>query len=116
MLNGVKMNHWLAIALAIIAEVIATSALKASNEFTRLIPSLVVVVGYGIAFYFMTISLRVLPVGIMYAIWSGLGIVLISIIGWVFYKQALDVPAMIGMGLIISGVVVINVFSTSVSH
>jgi small multidrug resistance pump len=110
------MNHWLAIALAIMAEVIATSALKASNEFTRLIPSLIVVVGYGIAFYFMTISLRVLPVGIMYAIWSGLGIVLISIIGWVVYKQALDVPAMIGMGLIISGVVVINVFSSSVSH
>jgi small multidrug resistance pump len=116
MLNGVKMNHWLAIALAIIAEVIATSALKASNEFTRLIPSLVVVVGYGIAFYFMTISLRVLPVGIMYAIWSGLGIVLISIIGWVVYKQVLDMPAVIGMGLIISGVVVINLFSTSVNH
>lgn len=110
------MNHWLAISLAIIAEVIATSALKASNEFTRLTPSLIVVVGYGIAFYFMTISLRVLPVGIMYAIWSGLGIVLISIIGWVFYKQVLDVPAMIGMGLIIAGVVVINLFSTSVSH
>lgn len=110
------MNHWLAIALAIIAEVIATTALKASNEFTRLIPTLIVVAGYGIAFYLMTISLRVLPVGIMYAIWSGLGIVLISIIGWVVYQQTLDLPAMIGMGLIIAGVVVINVFSTSVSH
>lgn len=110
------MNHWVAIALAIIAEVIATTALKASNEFTRLIPTLIVIVGYGIAFYLMTISLRVLPVGIMYAIWSGLGIVLISVIGWVVYKQVLDVPAMIGMGLIIAGVVVINVFSTSVGH
>lgn len=110
------MNHWVAIALAIVAEVIATTALKASNEFTRLIPTLIVVAGYGIAFYLMTISLRVLPVGIMYAIWSGLGIVLISIIGWVVYKQTLDLPAMVGMGMIIAGVVVINVFSTSVSH
>lgn len=110
------MNHWLAIAIAIVAEVTATTALKASNEFTRLWPSLIVVAGYGVAFYFMTISMRVLPVGIMYAIWSGLGILLISILGWLVYKQTLDVPAMIGMGLIITGVVVINVFSTSVGH
>ena len=110
------MNHWLAIAIAIVAEVTATTALKASNEFTRLWPSLIVVAGYGVAFYFMTISMRVLPVGIMYAIWSGLGIVLISILGWLVYKQTLDVPAMIGMGLIIAGVVVINVFSKSVGH
>ncbi len=110
------MNHWLAIAIAIVAEVTATTALKASNEFTRLWPSLIVVAGYGVAFYFMTISMRVLPVGIMYAIWSGLGIVLISIIGWLVYKQTLDVPAMIGMGLIILGVIVINVFSKSVGH
>jgi small multidrug resistance pump len=74
------------------------------------------VVGYGIAFYFMAISLRVLPVGIMYAIWAGLGIVLISIIGWFVYKQTLDTPALIGMALIIAGVVVINVFSKSTSH
>ena len=110
------MNHWLAIAIAIVAEVTATTALKASNEFTRLWPSLIVVAGYGVAFYFMTISMSVLPVGIIYAIWSGLGIVLVSIIGWFVYKQALDVPAMIGMGLIILGVVVINVFSKSVGH
>ena len=110
------MNHWLAIAIAIVAEVTATTALKASNEFTRLWPSLIVMAGYGVAFYFMTISMRVLPVGIMYAIWSGLGIVLVSIIGWFVYKQTLDVPAMIGMGLIILGVVVINVFSKSVGH
>ncbi len=110
------MNRWLAIAIAIVAEVTATTALKASNEFTRLWPSLIVVASYRVAFYFMTISLRVLPVGIMYAIWSGLGIVLVSIIGWFVYKQTLDVPAMIGMSLIILGVVVINVFSKSVGH
>ena len=110
------MNHWLALAIAIVAEVIGTTALKASNEFTRLVPSLIVLVGYGTAFYFMSISMRVLPVGIMYAIWSGMGIVLVSIIGWVVYSQALDVPAMIGMGLIIAGAIVINVFSKSVVH
>jgi small multidrug resistance pump len=110
------MNPWLAISIAIIAEVVATTALKASNEFTRLWPTLLVIMGYGIAFYFMTISLRVLPVGIMYAIWSGVGIVLISLLGWLVYRQTLDVPALIGMGLIISGVLVINVFSNTVRH
>jgi small multidrug resistance pump len=110
------MNHWFAIAIAIIAEVIATSALKASAEFTRLWPSVLVVTGYAIAFYFMTISLRVLPVGVMYAIWSGVGIVLVSILGWLIYKQSLDLPAIIGIGLIVSGVIVINVFSRSVTH
>ena len=110
------MNHWLALPIAIVAEVIGTTALKASNEFTRLWPSLIVVVGYGTAFYFMAVSMRVLPVGIMYAIWSGMGIVLVAIIGWVVYRQVLDVPAMIGMGLIIAGAIVINVFSKSVVH
>ena len=110
------MNHWLALGIAIVAEVIGTTALKASNEFTRLVPSLIVLVGYGTAFYFMSISMRVLPVGIMYAIWSGMGIVLVSIIGWVVYRQVLDVPAMIGLGLIIAGAIVINVFSKSVVH
>jgi len=110
------MNHWLAISIAILAEVIATTSLKASNEFTRFWPSVLVVIGYGTAFYFMTISLRVLPVGIMYAIWSGVGIVSISLLGWLVYRQTLDTPAMLGMGLIIAGVVVINVFSKSVAH
>lgn len=110
------MNHWVAIALAIIAEVIATSALKASEEFTKLMPSLLVVAGYGLAFYFMTISLRVIPLGIMYAIWSGLGIVMISIIGWVMYKQSLDFAAMLGIGMIVAGVLVIHLFSKSVVH
>jgi small multidrug resistance pump len=110
------MNHWFALAIAIVAEVIGTTALKASNEFTRLVPSLIVVAGYGTAFYFMALSMRVLPVGIMYAIWSGMGIVLVSIIGWVVYRQVLDMPAIIGMGLIIAGAIVINVFSKSVVH
>ena len=110
------MNHWLALTIAIVAEVVATSALKASNEFTQLVPTLIAVVGYGTAFYFMTISMRVLPIGIMYAIWSGMGIVLISIVGWLVYKQNLDMPAIIGIGFIIAGAVIINVFSKSVVH
>ena len=114
--KNIIMNHWLALAIAICGEVTATSALKASNEFTRLIPSTIVVIGYSTAFYFMAISMRVLPVGIMYAIWSGMGIVLVSVIGWLVYKQTLDLPSMIGMGLIIAGVIVINLFSKSVGH
>ena len=110
------MNHWLALAIAICGEVIATTALKASNEFTRLVPSIFVVIGYGTAFYFMAISMRVLPVGILYAIWSGMGIVLVSVIGWLVYKQTLDFPSMLGMVLIIAGVIVINLFSKSVGH
>ncbi len=104
------------LALAIIAEVTATSALKASSEFTRLIPSIIVVIGYVISFYFMTLVLRSIPIGITYAIWSGLGIVAISVVGFIIYKEVLDIPALIGMGLIISGVVVIHIFSKSITH
>jgi small multidrug resistance pump len=104
------------LALAIFAEVTATSALKASSEFTKLIPSIIVVVGYAISFYFMTLVLRSIPIGITYAIWSGLGIVLISVVGFIVYKEALDIPAMIGMGLIITGVAVIHIFSKSITH
>jgi small multidrug resistance pump len=107
---------YLYLAIAIVAEVIATSALKASNEFTRLIPSMVVVIGYAVAFYFMTLVIRTIPIGITYAIWSGLGIVLIAAVGFFYYRQALDLPAIIGMGLIVSGVVVINVFSNTAAH
>jgi small multidrug resistance pump len=110
------MNPWLAISIAIAVEVVATSALKASQEFTRLWPSLCVVIGYGISFYFMTISLRAIPLGVMYAIWSGVGILAISILGWIVYKQALDLPAMIGVALIVLGVVVIHLFSKTVVH
>ena len=107
---------YLYLTIAIIAEVSATSALKASAEFTRLYPSLIVVVGYGVAFYFMTLVLRTIPVGITYAVWSGLGIVLVTIAGALIYKQTPDLAAVIGMTLIISGVVVIFVFSKTVSQ
>lgn len=113
--NENKMTY-LYLAIAIIAEVAATSALKASEEFTRLVPSVIVVVGYCIAFYFLTLVLRVIPIGITYAIWSGVGIVLVALVGFLLYKQTPDMPAIIGMGLIILGVVVINVFSKTISH
>lgn len=104
------------LAIAIIAEVAATSALKASAEFTKLIPSLIVIIGYCVAFYFMTLVLRTIPVGVTYAIWSGVGIVLVAIIGAVLYKQIPDVPALIGMALIILGVAIIHLFSNTVGH
>ena len=107
---------YLYLALAIVAEVIATSALKASAEFTKLLPSAIVIIGYCVAFYMMTLAIRTIPIGVTYAIWSGVGIVLISSVGAIFYKQTLDAPAMIGMGLIIAGVVVIHAFSKSVGH
>jgi small multidrug resistance pump len=104
------------LAIAIVAEVIATSALRAANGFSNWLPSLVVVVGYAVAFYFLSLTLKAIPVGIAYAIWSGAGIVLISIVGWVIYRQALDLPALLGMGLIVAGVLVINLFSQSSAH
>jgi len=107
---------YLYLTVAIIAEVMATSALKASSEFTRLLPSIVVVVGYGAAFYFMTLAIRTIPVGVTYAIWSGVGIVLVAIAGAFLYNQIPDVPAIIGMALIISGVVVIHMFSKTAGH
>ncbi len=107
---------YLYLAIAIVAEVIATGALKASEEFTKLLPSVVVVIGYGVAFYFLSLVLKTIPVGVAYAIWSGLGIVLITIVGLIVFDQKLDLAAVIGMLLIISGVVVMNVFSKSVSH
>lgn len=106
--------HWLHLALAIVAEVIATSALKATEGFTRPLPSVVSVVGYAVSFYFLALALRVVPTGIAYALWSGAGIVLISLVAWAVYRQTLDLPAMLGMGLIVAGVVVINVYSRSV--
>lgn len=104
------------LALAIIAEVIATSSLRATEEFTKPIPTLIMVVGYGFAFYFMTLALRTLPLGFTYAVWSGLGIVLISIIGIIWYDERLDLPAVIGIGMIIAGVTIIQIFSKIVKH
>lgn len=108
--------NYLWLSIAIVAEVIATSALKASESFTRLWPSLVVVVGYAVAFLCLSLTLRTIPVGIAYAIWSGVGIVLVAAIGWVFYRQVLDLPAIIGLALIIAGVLVVNLFSKTVGH
>ncbi|ALL04564.1 multidrug transporter [Pedobacter sp. PACM 27299] len=102
--------------IAIIAEVFATSALKASEQFSKPLPSIIVVVGYVLAFYFLSLTLKTIPVGIAYALWSGVGIVLVSAAGYFLYKQTLDLPALLGIGLIIIGVIVINVFSKSAAH
>ncbi|TDR35661.1 MULTISPECIES: DMT family transporter [Pseudomonadota] len=107
---------YLYLFVAIIFEVVATTALKQADGFTRLAPSLVTVVGYALAFYFLALTLRTMPVGIVYAIWSGAGIILITAIGWILFRQALDLPALVGMGLILAGVLVINLFSRSVVH
>jgi small multidrug resistance pump len=107
---------YLFLCIAIVSEVIATSALKASAEFTRLVPSLIVIAGYAMAFYFLTLTLRTIPVGVAYAMWSGIGVVLISLAAWVLFKQTLDLPAIIGIGLITAGVVVLNGFSASAGH
>lgn len=104
------------LAIAIIAEVIATTALKASEGFSNLLPSILVVVGYGVAFYCLSMTLRTIPVGIAYAIWSGAGIVLVSLIGFALYGQKLDVWAVIGIGLIMSGVLILNLLSKSIAH
>jgi small multidrug resistance pump len=103
--------QWWILAGAIVAETIATSALKASNGFTKLIPSLVVVIGYACAFYGLSVTLRTIPVGVAYAVWSGVGIVLVALIGWFVYGQRLDMATLIGMAMIIAGVIVMNVFS-----
>jgi small multidrug resistance pump len=102
--------YWIYLGIAIVAEVIGTSALKSAEGFTQLIPS-VVVVSYAIAFYLLSLTLRSIPVGVVYAVWSGVGIVLLALIGAFFFKQKLDMPAIIGVSLILAGVLVINLFS-----
>lgn len=110
------MLSWAYLLTAIVAEVIATSALKASDGFSRLWPSVITVVGYCIAFYCLSLTLRHMPVGVAYAVWSGLGVVLITAVSWIMFGQKLDAAALLGMGLIVAGVIVMNVFSKSVSH
>ncbi|WP_324674307.1 multidrug efflux SMR transporter [Hymenobacter sp. GOD-10R] len=110
------MKTWLMLLIAIVAETVATSALKASNGFTKLLPSILVVVGYCTAFYFLSIALRTIPVGTAYAIWSGIGIVLVTLVGVVLYKQLPDAATLVGMGLIVAGVIVINLLGKSVGH
>ena len=107
---------YLYLLVAIVAEVIATSFLKQSSGFTRLAPSVVTIAGYAIAFFFLSLTLRSMNVGVAYAIWSGLGIVLITAIAWMFYGEKIDAAAMAGMGLIIAGVIVMNLFSKTISH
>ena len=110
------MFPWLSLAVAIVAEVVGTSFLKASAGFTKPLPVIAVVVGYGLSFYFLSLTLETLPVGIAYAFWSGVGLVLITAVAWVAYGQTLDLPAVIGMGLILAGVLILNLFSTAAGH
>ena len=110
------MKHHLFLLGAIVAEVVATSALKASEGFTRWGPTALVVVGYALAFWLLSLTLRAIPVGIAYATWSGLGVVLIALAGWWLYGQRLDAAALAGMALIVAGVLVMNVFSTTSAH
>ncbi|EKY3232889.1 QacE family quaternary ammonium compound efflux SMR transporter [Cronobacter malonaticus] len=107
---------WLLLSVAIVCEVIGTTFLKLSEGFTRLLPTLVTALCYVIAFWCLSVTMRTIPTGIIYAIWSGVGVVLIGVVGWIFLGQKLDLPAMLGMGLIIAGVLVINLFSHAVSH
>lgn len=107
------MKHWSFLAIAIAAEVIATSSLKASDGFTRLLPSVVVIVGYAAAFYFLSLTLRAIPLGMAYAAWSGLGTVLVAVVGWAIFGQKLDAWSVAGMSLIVTGVLMMNLLSKS---
>jgi small multidrug resistance pump len=115
-INECVFMSWLYLFIAIVAEVIATSALKATDGFTRLLPSAIVVVGYAAAFYFLALTLRYIPIGVAYAIWSGVGVILVSLAGVILYKQVVDAPMAIGIALIIAGVLVMNLYSKSVVH
>lgn len=108
--------HYIFLVVAVAAETIGTTALQASQQFTRLVPSLIVLFAYGFSFYMLGLTLKVMPVGIVYAIWSGLGIVLIALIGYVVFGQRLDLPAVLGMAMILAGILVIHLFSSSSGH
>lgn len=110
------MKTYLLLLVAILAEVVATSALKAAESFTRPVPSLIVVVGYGIAFTCLSVTLKTLPLGVAYAIWSGVGTALVAVVGWLVYKQQLDLPAILGIALIIAGTIMLNLFSKVSAH
>lgn len=110
------LKTYLFLLAAIVLEVVATTALARSASFTRLVPSLIAIFGYAGAFWFLSVPLRVMPTGVVYALWSGLGIVLITAVAWVWQRQVLDTAALLGLGLIMAGVLVINLFSTAVNH
>ena len=107
---------WVYLGIAIVSEVAASSALRASDGFTRVWPTLALIVGYSVSFYFLSLTLRTIPMGIAYAVWSGVGILLICLVGWLLFGQKLDLPAIIGLTFIIAGVAILNVFSKSVVH
>jgi small multidrug resistance pump len=107
---------WVYLVIAIVAEVIATTALKASEGFTHPVASAITAIGYAIAFYLLALALKTIPVGIAYAVWSGAGIVFIAILGYLVFDQALDMPAILGIGLILAGVAVLNLFSAAGGH
>lgn len=109
-------THFITLIVAVIFETIGTTALQASQQFTKPLPSLIVVISYAAAFYLLALTLKHMPVGIMYAIWSGSGIVLIALIGWVVFRQTLDLPAILGMTLILAGIVIIQLFSKTAAH
>jgi len=108
--------QWLFLSIAILSEAIATSALKATDGFKNLVPSIITVIGYITAFYFLSLTLRSIPVAVVYAIWAGVGIVLVTLIAWLYFKQTLDIWAITGIALIVAGVVIMNVFSKSISN
>ena len=108
--------HFVYLLLAVVAGTVGTTALQASQQFTRLWPSIVVVLAYGVAFYLLSLALKFIPVGVLYAVWSGVGIVCIALIGWVVFRQALDLPAVLGIALIIAGIAVIQLFSGTATH
>ena len=108
--------HYLYLTIAVITEVIGTSALQASQQFTKFWPTVIVVIAYAATFYFMAITLKYMPVSIVYAIWSGLGIFFLALIGWFWFKQPLDLAAIAGLALIVAGVLVIHLFSNSAGH
>jgi small multidrug resistance pump len=108
--------NYLYLGIAILAEVVATSSLKASESFSRVLPSLLVVVGYAVAFYFLSLTLRAIPIGIAYAMWSGIGVVLVTIVGTVLFKQPIDAAAIVGISFIVVGVLILNLLSKASSH
>lgn len=107
---------WVYLLIAIATEVVATTALKSSDGFTRLVPSAIVIIGYGLSFYFFALTLRTIPTGVAYAIWSGVGMVLIALLGLIVHHQKLDLPAVAGMTLIIAGVAVMQLFSKTLGE
>ncbi|WP_043991435.1 multidrug efflux SMR transporter [Vibrio sp. AND4] len=112
----VSMPPLVALSIAIVCEVIATSSIPKTEQFTRMMPSTVVIVGYGIAFFLLSVTVKSMPVGIVYAIWSGAGIVLVAAVGYFLYGQKLDLAALVGIGFILTGVMIVNLLSKTIGH